>query len=870
MLAYSLRYAALLLLYTGLAFAQSSEAQAALNRAMQMADLYNWADAVSEFETAERLFKASGDERNAMFARLGRLRANVERQQRSLHEISAELDIALASDPLLISDKYLRMFCLIIKGDIDTEINTRAMKEDWEEVQRLAHELGDAKWQYRASAQLGLAAFYGGDLDTARKNVGNAVAAAKRAGDVGAQIRYITVLGKGLVASRMHQQALPFFENSLEMASAYPLSGYPFLTNSAKLEALIGLGRYDAAERLGHELLAQAEKHRRPLQQAIVLSLLAQIARAQHKEEQAISAIRQSMALAETGGATRVLAENQAQLAHIYRTKGDLAEAEHFASLAASSTQASGNVWAVPQRLLSVAEIMISRGNFTPANKVFERAEAFVDALIGKMTSVLEKTAVVKASSDIYAKHFSLVAGHFRNPEQAYSIIEQVRGRVSTDILSLGSVASEKAKQTERAISRLRLKLIAARSTSDVRSIRDELFLLEQSRWVSPGVSVLKRESGTTVPLRDVQGRLSASTLILEYVLLEPQSYCLVISRGDSRLITLSGRSSIESLITEYLTAVRAKRRAFEEARRLYDALLAPIRGVSGKENIIIVRDGQLHLLPFGALVDPRGRYLIATSTVAYVPSASSFYLLARNGGRRVRPPAPILSIGGVPYDQSGLKPADLDRDYGKSVLLNIPGSMDEVKGADAALRHRRNALLTGRAATESAFKRAPLSDYHTIHMAVHGLANVITPDRAALVLLSDPASAEDGFLQLSEVVQLPLRADLVVLSACDTAVGALHGQEGVANLSRAFLLAGAQSVVSTLWSLDDRLSLFLMKRFYEHLSKSRSAAYSLGQAQRDLLHTFGAKAVPYYWAGFIIEGVSKRSTVFHSDATRQ
>ena len=101
--------------------------------------------------------------------------------------------------------------------------------------------------------------------------------------------------------------------------------------------------------------------------------------------------------------------------------------------------------------------------------------------------------------------------------------------------------------------------------------------------------------------------------------------------------------------------------------------------------------------------------------------------------------------------------------------------------------------------------------------------------------------------------------ADLVVLSACDTAVGPLLGQEGIANLSRAFLLAGARTVVSTLWQVDDNSSLFLMKRFYAHLSANRSAGSALTAAKRDMLRTFGRQALPYQWAGFTIEGAAGR-----------
>ena len=129
-------------------------------------------------------------------------------------------------------------------------------------------------------------------------------------------------------------------------------------------------------------------------------------------------------------------------------------------------------------------------------------------------------------------------------------------------------------------------------------------------------------------------------------------------------------------------------------------------------------------------------------------------------------------------------------------------------------------------------------------------------------MLLSDRSAGEDGFLQASEIVQLRFDADLVVLSACDTAVGPLQGQEGIANLSRAFLLAGARTVVSTLWQIDDSSSLFLMKHFYAHLSANRSAASALTAAKRDMLRTFGRKALPYQWAGFTIEGAAGRAYI--------
>src|SRR5271165_177528 len=127
--------------------AQQPQPKELLTRALHLADLYNWDDAGPVFTEAEKLFVAAGDQRNALYAKLGRIRSNIERDQHTFPSISAQLGDALDDDRLLQNDKELRMFCLIVKGDIDTETNTGAMRQDWEQVMALARDLGDSKWQ---------------------------------------------------------------------------------------------------------------------------------------------------------------------------------------------------------------------------------------------------------------------------------------------------------------------------------------------------------------------------------------------------------------------------------------------------------------------------------------------------------------------------------------------------------------------------------------------------------------------------------------------------------------------------------------------------------------------------------------------------
>ncbi|MFQ5777451.1 MAG: CHAT domain-containing protein [Terriglobia bacterium] len=117
------------------------------------------------------------------------------------------------------------------------------------------------------------------------------------------------------------------------------------------------------------------------------------------------------------------------------------------------------------------------------------------------------------------------------------------------------------------------------------------------------------------------------------------------------------------------------------------------------------------------------------------------------------------------------------------------------------------------------------------------------------------PASGEDGLLQAREISALRLNADLVILSACDTGAGRLQGAEGIANLVRSFLFAGARSVLASLWSADDIATAALIKQFYGHLAKKQDKGSPLRCAKIDLLKKYGDQALPYYWAGFTLQG---------------
>lgn len=179
-----------------------------------------------------------------------------------------------------------------------------------------------------------------------------------------------------------------------------------------------------------------------------------------------------------------------------------------------------------------------------------------------------------------------------------------------------------------------------------------------------------------------------------------------------------------------------------------------------------------------------------------------------------------------------------------------LPHSEEEVESISRDLP-KPDTILLGENATETRFKHVSTESTDVIHLALHGYADPDYPDRSALIFAPEPNGPDDGMLQVREIRELHIRAKLVTLSACDTGVGPV-GEAEVANIVNAFIEAGADSVVSTLWDLEDEPAEHLMTVFYSKLALHQRKVDALRSAQLDLLHQGLA---PYYWAGVQIVG---------------
>ena len=300
-------------------------------------------------------------------------------------------------------------------------------------------------------------------------------------------------------------------------------------------------------------------------------------------------------------------------------------------------------------------------------------------------------------------------------------------------------------------------------------------------------------------------------------------------------------------------------------AQRLFDGLLGGIQEFKDKKTVIVVPDGQLHLLPFSTLAND-GHYVLTSHIVTVAPSGTVLHILRHRADQTASDDLPYVGVAAWTTNSSSSNTllASVRRAVSgpeRKELIALPESQHEVETIAADLPSP-NTILLGSNATETNFKRLPLRQYNVVHLALHGYIDPEFPDRSALVFAPQQQPTDDSLLQVREIRNLRLNANLVTLSACNTGVGPV-GEEGVANIVNAFIEAGSQSVVSTLWELEDHATTHLMTVFYEHLGRHEEKAEALRQAQLEMLNS---GSPPYYWAAFVLDGEPNGSLFETSD----
>ncbi len=401
------------------------------------------------------------------------------------------------------------------------------------------------------------------------------------------------------------------------------------------------------------------------------------------------------------------------------------------------------------------------------------------------------------------------------------------------------------------------------------------------------------------VGFRELQQLLDPATTLLEYSLGDDRSYVWAVTRNSIAGFVLPPRVQIDKAarrVYELVTAraqhpkgetedqrtarlTRAEAEYPRAAAALSRMILAPAGRLGANRRLVLVRDGALEYVPFSALPEPGiGEPLMVRHEIVTLPSLSVLAEVRRAAAARPKPAKTVAVLADPVFDLSdervkrtgGTPPAGYASDLMRTDMLRSLAAVG-LGGTIPRLpftRREADAIVslappgTAWAAIDFQASRTTalgpkLSQYRIVHFATHGLLNSDDPSLSGLVLsmVNQAGAPENGFLRLNEIYNLNLAADLVVLSACQTALGKEVRGEGLVGLTRGFLYAGAQRVAASLWKVDDSATADLMAGFYRTMFSGRlSPAAALRQAQ---LQTRAQPrwSQPFFWAAFELQG---------------
>jgi len=355
-----------------------------------------------------------------------------------------------------------------------------------------------------------------------------------------------------------------------------------------------------------------------------------------------------------------------------------------------------------------------------------------------------------------------------------------------------------------------------------------------------------------SVTLSELQAALPESTAVVHFntgTWNEPTT-AFVLTRGGTSAYVLSPADSLVDPVRRLVLALQAKSDARPQARALGAAIAAPIGSLgAGISRLVIVPGAPFNTLPFDVLELSDGRRMIERFEISYAPSASVYAALRRRSlgtdadtPVRARGPRGVVAFGAPERPrQSGVARWD--------TLPPLPAAAAEAR--DVARTVPRSLVRLGRDASEAALKRAPLADVSVLHFASHAVVDPAGLRGTALLLA--PGGGEDGVVRPEELSALSLDADLVVLSACATAVSGGHaGDEGLRGLVAPLIEAGARGVAATLWAVDDQAQRMLVRRFYQRLARGEPTAAALRGAKLDTIREGGT---PRDWAALVLWG---------------
>lgn len=497
--------------------------------------------------------------------------------------------------------------------------------------------------------------------------------------------------------------------------------------------------------------------------------------------------------------------------------------------------EVGGLYWPV---LLDRAKIARMEGDDKGAESLLKEAIEVIEKQRTSITSEAGRIGYVGDKQAVYQDMITiLIAGN--RPAEAFEYVERAKGRALVDLLASQKNIVPHAPDASRVNTAFRELTKMERGLGIV---SDPGNIQETSRTRGL-VITLKKDIAAQAPelaslisvgetsANEIRDRLAEDEALIEYYA-SGRDWFVFVLRREGIAVKKLGALDIEKDVQDFRASLGnpASSEYVRYGRGLYEKLIAPASELLTTRRLTIVPHGPLHYLPFGALISDDG-YIVDRANIRILQSASVLKFL-KNRARQGKPTILVIGNPNLGDPQYDLKYA---QDEAQSIARIMPG-------ATLLLRDDAKASYVTRNAAQ----------FTMIHFAAHGMFDPNDPMGSALLLAADAGS--DGRLRASDLYTLNLQADLVTLSACETALGKITKGDDVVGFTRGLLYAGADSIISTLWKVDDQATKDLMSAFYSNLLTLEKGE-ALRQAQ---LSTKNKYPHPFYWASFQLTGSSK------------
>jgi CHAT domain-containing protein/tetratricopeptide (TPR) repeat protein len=785
-----------------------------------------------------------------------------------------------------------------------------------------------------------------GELQNALEYYSQALPIRRTVGDRRGEAISLSNVGSTYYKLGEDQQALEYYSQSLAFFRALQDKAGEARTLGNIARVYVRTGEAAQTLELYSQILAVERARKDKRSEGSTLRELGFVHYSLKNYTQALEYMEQALSIARTVESRSDEAGALQKLGVVYAAMGRLEESAEAYRQALEMYRQMGSREKEAMTLYGSASTELKRGNLQMAREQIASAIDLAESLRGKFTSEELRVSLLAEKAKHYETYVEvLMRLHEQEPAGDYDALalqihELARARGLLDLLTetradirqggdpLLLARERKLEQQLDEKERYRMSLLRTEGKEkQLAEVERELnALLTQYRNTQAEIRLKSPQyAALTQPrpldLKEIQTRvLDSDTVLLEYALGDERSYLWFVTPNSLATFVLPGRAEIESqarrlyeLLSTNTKAVAARARSEvfprsvpseteyrEAAIALGNLLLGPVADRLGQKRLLIVSDGALQYVPFGALHEPFGLSktsivsggtalpktyspVILEHEVITMPSASALAALRSEakGHKRATKMLAVLAdpvyrrddprltsskafrrkpMGTPDPKPSGDVESEIQRssrDSGLGDFTRLRFSRQEAESITSLLPRKEELLALDFAASRAMAQSPELSDYRIVHFATHGFLNSKHPELSGLVfsLVDEEGRPQDGFLRFHQIFNLKLNADLVVLSGCQTALGKEIDGEGLMGLTRGFMYAGSPRVVASLWNVNDRATSELMKRFYQAMliEKKRPAA-ALRVAQMSLLADKGWSS-PYYWAGFTIQG---------------